>query len=406
MAVPIRTPEPAAYLDGRTVVITALSVEDPDVVDLVERADDPVRAVSEALALGARVMRTTQTTVDAAVVEQRFAAFEERVDAAFTKAVEQIEQTATAYLDPEDGALKVVVDEFERNLDHAFDPESKASVIGKFDERFVAGTSEMKRVVRDTVDPGNPESPLGRLRTDLFGEMREIRRDLSDLRTTLAVEQAQADVLDLTAVKGRRYEEVVFGRLSELACPSGDLVDYTADTTGPSGKAGDVVVTLNPDETRGAELSFVVEVNDEKLGMRAALAKLDKAMKNRNSKAGVIVFPSQEKAPTAVPFAHFDHTAFVICDKDGADTQALRFGLIWARWVLLRENGELSDQFDAERAACLIDQGVRALKRVTTIKGGLTRAGNELDGVRGHVTELSSEIEQTLEALAQLIRKP
>ena len=83
--------------------------------------------------VGARVIRMTQTTVDAAVVEQRFDTLEQHVDDGLKKAIELIGETAAVYLDPEKGALKAILDDLEKNLDDAFDPDSKASVLAKFE---------------------------------------------------------------------------------------------------------------------------------------------------------------------------------------------------------------------------------------------------------------------------------
>src|SRR5207249_10819031 len=107
-----------------------------------------------------------------------------------------------AYLDPEKGALKAILNELEKNLGDAFDPDSKASVLAKFEGLLTGGTADIKKVVRDLVDPGNPESPLGRLKHDLTEEMKVLSGIVNDLRTQVAVEQTEAEVLELTALKG------------------------------------------------------------------------------------------------------------------------------------------------------------------------------------------------------------
>jgi hypothetical protein len=174
-AVPIRAPEPSSVaIDGTDVVISNLRIADADLLELVRDADDLAQAVTAATTLGARVVRITQTTVDAAVVEARFTELEHRVE------------QAERYLDPDKGALKEMLDDVEKSLDEAFDPASKASVLGKFEALLTGGTVEMKKVVRDMVDPGNPESPLGRLRAEMSNEVTEVpvRRSSTSRRSS------------------------------------------------------------------------------------------------------------------------------------------------------------------------------------------------------------------------------
>jgi hypothetical protein len=413
MAVALHTPEPSVIVEGDVVLIHGLREDDHDFVTLVREADDPVRTTHECLGLGARILRSSRTTLDARLVEKEFGKLQATFDGRMTQAVEELDDVAERLLSEDDGELRRTLDghkqDLEELLDETFDPDSKRSVLAKFSETFDDLVERQMKLIRQTVDPTDEEGPVGRLRRELLDtvkdETKTLREAMGEIAEKLTARQAAAQVMELTAIKGRPFQELVFELASGFTSEFGDLAEYVADTAGPSGKAGDVVVRLNPEHTRGAELSYVIEVNDEKLGMRAALEKLQKAMKNRSSKAGIIVFPSQEKAPTAVPFAHFDHTAIVVCDKEGVDPQAVRLALMWARWVVHRDLGQTpSDGFDAEKAAALIEQGLRALQRVTPIKGGLTRVTNELDGVRRQVTDMSQEIEDVLDALAALIR--
>ncbi len=413
MAVAIHTSEPSVIVEGDAVLIHELREDDHDFVTLVREADDAVRATHECLGLGARILRSSRTTLDASLVEREFGKLQATFDGRLTQAVEELDQVAERLLSEDDGELRRTLDghkqELEKLLDETFDPESKRSVLAKFSETFDDLLERQIKLIRQTVDPSDEEGPLGRLRREVLDSVKDetktLREVMGEIAEKLAARQAAAEVMELTAIKGRPFQELVFELASGFISEFGDLAEYVADTGGLSGKAGDVVVRLNPEHTRGVELPYVIEVNDEKLGMRAALEKLEKAMKNRGSKVGIIVFPSQEKAPTAVPFAYFDHTAIVVVDKEGADPQALRLALMWARWVVLRDLGAVpSDGFDAEEAGALIEQGVRALQRVTAIKGGLTRATNELDGVRRQVTDMSQELEDVLDALTALIQ--
>ena len=118
------------------------------------------------------------------------------------------------------------------------------------------------------------------------------------MRTQVAIEQTEAEVLELTAIKGRRFEQVAFEAVAGVASLFGDEAEPVGDQNGnEANRCGDIVVTLNADATPGTTGHVVVEVKDRKLSMRETHAELERAMKNRGATAGVIVFSRQEKAP-------------------------------------------------------------------------------------------------------------
>jgi hypothetical protein len=406
MAVPIRKPDAAVYIDGRHVVIANLAIDEPDLVQLVSDAEDPVKAVHEVAAVGARVVRMTQTTVDAAVVERRFGMLEQRVDDSLKKAVELIGETAAAYLDPEKGALKVILDELEKNLGDAFDPDSKASVLAKFEGLLTGGTADIKKVVRDLVDPGSPESPLGRLKHDLSEEMKELRQIVNDLRTQVAVAQTEVNVLELTAIKGRRYEEVVFEAVAGVASLLGDEAEPVGDQNGTdANRCGDILVTLNSDATPVATGRIAVEVKDRKLSLRETHAELERAMKNRAATAGVIVFSRQEKAPIATPLQMLGSKVVVVLDKDELDERALRLGIAAARCVVQRHlNSTTGKTADVEAALALIEEGQRALVARSTVKRFLTTAQRQITSAGDSVEELVDKLDDILRQIAGKLR--
>src|SRR5205807_2347444 len=76
--------------------------------------------------------------------------------------------------------------------------------------------------------------------------------------------------------KGRPFEEIVQAELEAIHGPLGDEVrcvraDYGLLPKSSKGaKAGDYLVVLNPEQTRGRELTYVVEVKTGPLNAAAA----------------------------------------------------------------------------------------------------------------------------------------
>lgn len=405
MAVPIRAIDPSIYIDGSDVVITNFRSGDSELLALVRDVPDPAQVVGTCLTVGARAVRLTGTSAETAVVETRFAALEQRVEQGLTRAVEVIARTAEQYLDPERGALKSMLVELERCLGHAFDPESKASVLAKFEGLLTGGTADMKKVVREMVDPGNPESPLGRLRIEVGGELKEVRSALDLLRTQVAVEQTEAEVLELTAIKGRKFEERVYEATTSFVSLYGDEVEAVGDAGGVGGnKCGDVSVTLNDADTPGKHGQYIVEVKDRKLTLREALRELERAMKNRGAKAGVLVFSSQDKAPVEVPLQLFGNKAIAVLEKDDGDERPLRLALVSARCAVQRELYAAGEGGDVDAALALVEEGQRALACHSTIKRCHTAAQNQITSATGQVNALVGQLDEILGQIALKLR--
>ena len=196
--------------------------------------------------------------------------------------------------------MRKMLDDLDRSLGDTFDPESKSSVLGKFDELLSAGTTAIKRDVYDMVDPGKPESPLGRLKNEISAEFKELHDTVELLRTQVVGAQASARIMELTAIKGRKFEEIVFEPLASFVALYDDAADLVGDSIGSGGNCkGDIVVTLNDSSAvRGhVGAGYVVEVKDKRLSLREALRELELAMENRSAHAGVSSSPVRTSRP-------------------------------------------------------------------------------------------------------------
>lgn len=413
-AVALHTTTSTVVLDGEEVLIHDLREDDREFVALIREAENPEQVTHDCLGVGARALRGVQTTVDAALVDKRFGEFEHRLERGTGEAVRQINEASQGYLDPEKGELKKMLDrlkgELDRSLGATFDPKSKESVISKFEQIFTEGTRDLGKAVRELVDPGNAESPLGRLRSEMGGELKQVRSALDELTKHVVAEQAaaeaSAEVLELTAVKGRRFQEIVFEAVSEFAGFYGDLPEAVWDDYGSDGnRVGDILVTLNEADTSGGRAAYVVEAKDKKgLGLREALDELNQAIDNRAAQAGVMVFARQDKAPTTTPCRAYGNKVVVVLDKADPDTQPLRLALMAARLAVQRELHGPAGELDIEGALALIEEGQRALACHATIKRCHSTARNQIETAATHTADLVRRVEAILAELGDKLR--
>ncbi len=408
MAVQMSEPRQTVYIEGDELVISELRERDPDVVGFARLEDVAEDAIRRCLRVGAVALRAVPGSLDTAFVDRRFTDFERRLDATTLQVVQRIEGTTARLFDPEQGEVRKFLqgwhEELEANLGETFDPKSKESVLSKFESLFARIASEQTKLIRNVVDPRSEDSPLARLRHEVAEEMSQMRLAVSALQAQVASGQGEAKVFDLTAVKGKRFEDLVFDVTSSFLGLHGDTVELVGATTGGRGRlSGDVLVTLNPDETPKHEARLVLEAKDTKLSLREAHAELDRAMKNRDAAAGVIVFSDQNKAPIKSPFKAFGNKAIAVLDKREPDEHAVQLAIMWARLAILRQHAILGGAADVPSALALVDKLTLILKKRSGFKAFCTRTKKEMDAAASQVEEICDEFAEGLIDLERLL---
>ena len=392
--------------DG-VVYVRELDESDDEVVRVVADADDPVAAVGHCLRVGARALRAAHVSVDVNVIERSFSELESRFEAKVTDAVDEIARASAGLLDAEDGALTGTLSSFHTELSQllgdTFDADSKSSVLSNIESLVLC-------TMKGLITPEIADSPIGRLKAELVDTMQrevgEIADEVRRVTDHLGILDATEEVYEQTTAKGFDYEDLVDECVATLAAGYGDLAEVTAKQSGSrASQVGDEVVTLNRDDTHGTEARFVLEVKNRPLNMRKTMAELEEALCNRDALAAIAVFRSQEQAPTAVPFAHFDDKAIAVLDPDDEDESALRLAYMWARWTV-RKGLAVSEEaeVDLERVRCLLDDAARALERHTAIKRFHTQAKKSIDQAADQVRDLVGEVHETLDSLEAELR--
>jgi hypothetical protein len=403
--------EPIARIEGDTLVLDNFRERDPQVLALVRDADDVETAVHHCLEIGSRALTSAKATIDVAVVETAFG----EMTSMFSRGIEsfagELDTKTKELLDGEDGALPRSLEAFrteiEQLLDGTFDPDSKSSALAKLEDVMRRAAAEQVKAVRGLIDPDNDESPLGRYRTEIVKSVRDetskVQKAVQELATQLAVEEAKAEVFELTTKKGFTFEEELDQALVKHAGPLGDVAERVGGSPGARGKKGDFTVVLNPDDTAGQNVSYVVEAKNQKLTLRDTLRELDQAIANRGSLAGIAVFAKHGQSPGTGPFQYYGNRALVVFDPSEADDLALRLACSWARWVVRRQLAAAGDTVDLDRVGALIEDARQALRLHGTISTALKTSKTKIDHALGHVATLVAGVETALAGITDEI---
>lgn len=399
--------EPAARIEGDTLILDNFREHDPHVLALVSDSANLDAAVHDCLAVGARALTAARASTDVAVVEKAFGEMTSTFSRGLDSFASELDSKTKELLDGEDGALpRSFVDfkaELEKLLNGTFDPESKRSALAKIEDVMRRAAAEQVKAVRGLIDPDSEESPLGRYRSEIVksvcDETAKVHKAVQELTTQIAVGDAKAEMFELTTKKGFTFEDDLEQTLIRICQPHGDIAARVGGTPGARGKKGDFQVTLNPDDTAGQDICYALEAKNQQLNLRDALRELDKAIANRGALAGIAVFAKADQCPGDTPFQPYGNRALVVYDPTDGDDLALRLASSWARWIARRQLAAGGDTVNLDRMASFIEDGRQALRARSTIDRALTTSANKIAEAKNHLGALVAEVAAALAAI-------
>jgi hypothetical protein len=399
--------EASVRLDKNEVVFEHFRERDAQVVALAKEAENVEALMHDCLAVGARALTAAQATSDVAVVEKAFGDMTDTFTRELDEFSEELENKSKELLDDEKGMLPRSLGEFRAKLEEllgdTFDPDSKQSVIATLEQVMRKTALEQVKAVRALIDPENEESPLGRYRNEIVKsvekETGKVNKAVEELKTQLAVDEAKAEMFELTTKKGFTFEDELEARLIEICEPHGDVAERVGGTPGARGKKGDFKVTLNPEDCAGQDVCFTLEAKNQALKLRDILKELDRCIANRGALAGIAVFAKHEQCPGENPFQTYGHRALVVYDPAQETALALRLAAAWGRWVVRRQLAADSETVDLDRIGALIEAARQALRSQSTIDRALTTSANKINEAKGHLASLVADVEEALASI-------
>lgn len=347
--------------------VPALLNDDWYAYTLAEQSTDPVVALRSALQVGARVLLQQSGSADVEAVKREL-----------NQATKDFEGVLTRLLDPEQGVLI-------KELDARFDDTSTKAV-----------PHQLRQAVQEALE-------RGRERTD--GVLREslgnVATQISALRTEREVIEAVAEEAERGTAKGRVFEEVALEVVDAIASGHGDVCEGVGDTSGPAGKAGDVLVSIDAatGQPRGR---IVFEVKTGRLSRPEAIRDLDRALEARDADFAVLVVPDEGKLPagmTALREFNGDKLIATLDQEMGPLVLQTAYSLARAR-VLMGAGGE---EIDAEAVRGSVERAVLALEDVRRVKSSLTAASTTINETKALVDAMVSRARAELTGLLEAL---
>jgi hypothetical protein len=186
---------------------------------------------------------------------------------------------------------------FREVLGAYMDAGRAESVQRQLEKIMQAGArSQRQEVTKALLDE---HGPFAVFKADLDGRLKgvgELLPHVVALREQLSAAERVGAEHERGTAKGADYEQTVGETLAQSLAPFRDTVEHVGTELGSDrNRCGDYVATLNPATTGGADVRVVVECKARpRIGVRAAMTELEKAMGNREATAGLLVLDNSD----------------------------------------------------------------------------------------------------------------
>lgn len=241
-----------------------------------------------------------------------------------------------------------------------------------------------------------------RLMTLVHRIENDLAVDLQSLKEKLLLMEEEG-----ATTRGQKFEDVMAEEIASIAANFEDTSVPTGTETGEvlNSKVGDVVVTLNPENTFGEEKKIVFEIKTETYTIKTAFDELEEARQNRVADEAVIVFNQGSEPKEAGVFRRYPQHG-IICSVDDETMNLLPLELAYryARASVIATLREKEGvEVDGTRLADLISQAQRNLKTISTIKRSITKSKKSSTKAYEALDELQEGMESVFEEMEEAL---
>lgn len=383
-------------LRGDRVVINDLEIVNTDLVEYLSGQQDTEYAFRELIDIALKVKALASSTVESLELQNKMDLLLNQLQLSYEAIVLKLEKEAGKLTDPEKGSVTTAIKDMADNT--------------------------LKTLLTPDDNPANP-SPINRFKNQLVAEIANFSNTISKSLTSIQVELGIGAEDVKVASDGTDFENEVAVVIQKFGRIYGDIAEPTgAKSEVGTAKKGDVLVTLNTEDTFGQKCAIVWEAKTDKdfklesktKARRVSLDKvrkeMDKALENRNAQVGVFVIDSDNlDMDVQVAWQELDGNKLIlVLDRQDISEEMIQLAYLWARWKAKASIGSVEVKVDTEGIKRTIETlrvQIKDLRNVTLHQNAAIKsvkeAGTVLDGFKASakvaLTELASMINVELD---------
>ena len=395
MSNPERTPiiggSDTVKLRGDRVVINDLEIVSSDLVEYLASQEDAEFAFRELVDVAIKVKSLATSTVASQEIKNKVENLVSELQKSYEAIVLKLEGEAKKLTDPEKGSVTTAIkDMADKTLKNLLTPDD---------------------------NPADP-SPINRFKNQLIDELEGFTENITNSLTAIQTKLGVGVEKKKVASDGNDFENNVAVVVQYYGRIYGDTVEATgAKSEVGAAKKGDVLVTLNSDDTLGQKCAIVWEAKTDSTfklqsktkSSRVSLDKvrkeMDEALSNRNAQVGVFVIDSDGlDMDVQAAWQELDGNKLIlVLDPNEISEEMVQLAYLWARWKAKASVANFEVKVDTEGIKRTIETlrvQIKDLKNVTLHQNAAIKSVNDASTV---LENFKSNAKNALADLAGMI---
>ncbi|MGC9781335.1 MAG: hypothetical protein HZR80_18990 [Candidatus Heimdallarchaeota archaeon] len=366
--------------DEEELIIKNLRITDSKVLDFIQDVDkkDYEYILTRAIEIGIRVMGEQKTYDKVDYVDKAF-------------------QNLTTHIDDQLEGLQEVLDGY-------FGEEGEIAKITDSEEGLPAKVTEYvldeEKGLRAYLDPHNQISPIYRLKEDLLKGMREIRE-------AVITEDARAEVMEKTTIKGRAFEKELYDFLYGVSKNFGDVVEHIGDKPSERGKkAGDLLIGVRDSILGDIELLMVVEAKDSDYKSstkeKELIDEVGNAIINRSASIGIGIVKKKSSLSKNIGTFRFFEPNIIICCAE--EPTAVELAYRFARSAIItRHLSQDYKQVEWENVKNFAQYIENSLRKIDTARSDLKTLNTSIKRINTILEDYADDVKEGIKKMMQAI---
>ncbi len=274
-------------------------------------------------------------------------------------------------------------------IEKTLDVDSNSSSLGKMRVLFEDYFDKRKGKISDLLSPFEDDSPIKKLKEEIFKKIQELRDDLIKEKTV-------GEMMEKTTLKGEKFEEMVIESIEDFCSEYEDKVIFVGENLGKTNKIGDIAVDIDGDENK----RVIIECKDSSAySHKKTIDEINDAIENRNAKFGIFLFKSQSQIPSALEPMKITNNYIVT----SFENYGLYFSFRVARLFIERGAEANKKEIPLDEIQKEVENLKNKLLDFKNIQTKLTQIDNASDYIRENIDRLKKDIENGLGSIKELL---
>ena len=377
-------------LGENSIIISKVIIDDLNTYKILKDIPEDKREdfIKKAVIIGALGLRNLYLTENVDYIEKEFNELTKNLESQSKDIKNNLEKEFRELLKSAENQSKDIKNMIEKTLDI----DSNSSSLGKMRVLFEDYFDKRKGKISDLLSPFEENSPIKKLKDEIFGKIQELREELLK-------EKSKEEALEKTPSKGGKFEEVVFESIEDFCSEYEDKVIFVGDNLGKTNKIGDITVDINGDENK----RLIIECKDSgAYSNKKTLDEINDAIENRSAKFGIFLFKFQSQIPSSLTPMKITNNYIVT----SFDNYGLYFALRVARLFVEKSSEKNQKTIPVGEIQKVIEGLQIKILDFKNIQTKLTQIDNASSYIRENTDRMKKDIEEGLLSVKRLLNNP